>query len=403
MVGALPGADLATDLPVGAPSQGLRCRVVSDAANRWPEHSALWERVYGQVPDASPYLSATWVGQWLREFGRSLRPVLWVAEDAAGAPIGACLLTRRVLWNAVVPLRRLFLNTDGEASGDSVVVQHNRILAVPGAEVPVHSALASAGITAACDELTLSGLPEPEVDRFLEAFHGWRADVTWMEAPYVDLERMRSDGRHHLDLLSRNSREQLRRSLNRYRERGPLVLEAARTAEAAGSMFDELLALHGARWQAQGMAGGFAAPARLRFHRAFLRDAVPKGYAQLLRVTCGDTVVGVLYNLVANGRIMFYQSGLRFEEDARLKPGLVTHHLAIDHAREAGYTEYDFLVSPPGEGRYKRSLADRTRRLGWVSLYRPGWRNAYFGLARSLRDRWQRLGDAAPPGSGASP
>ena len=64
----------------------------------------------------------------------------------------------------------------------------------------------------------------------------------------------------------------------------------------------------------------------------------------LLRVRAGDTTVGCLYNFVSRGDVSFYQSGLAYETDGKLKPGLVCHALAIDHAARAGHRWYDFLA-----------------------------------------------------------
>ena len=58
----------------------------------------------------------------------------------------------------------------------------------------------------------------------------------------------------------------------------------------------------------------------------------------------GDRVAGYLYNFVHRGWVAAYQSGFDFGDDAdRLRPGLVSHALAIEHYRRAGVRVYDFL------------------------------------------------------------
>jgi CelD/BcsL family acetyltransferase involved in cellulose biosynthesis len=164
------------------------------------------------------------------------------------------------------------------------------------------------------------------------------------------------------------------------------MVQQAESATDAESMLRELICLHTRRWQRVGARGGFASAVRQRFHLAFVRRAVPLGNAQLLRITAGSKVIGLLYNLVANGRVNFYQSGLNYEGERNLRPGMVAHHLAITHCMERGHLEYDFLASDPGKERYKRSLSNASRSLGWVTLYRPGWRQVYFDQARAVRD-----------------
>jgi len=146
-----------------------------------------------------------------------------------------------------------------------------------------------------------------------------------------------------------------------------------------------LMVLHTVRWQAAGGGGAFASPKRRDFHRGFVRQAVPAGEAHVMRVRVGTETVAVLYNLVANGLVNFYQSGFHQPDDPHLKPGLVSHCLAIRHFAAAGFREYDFLASAPGESRYKQSLSTNQRTLYWLTLSRPNVKNAVLRLARHVR------------------
>ncbi len=362
-------------------------------ASAWDDRGRdRWHQVIAGMPVSSPFLSTAWTNAWMRVFGRVLKPVLVSVLDASGAPIGSCLLTSRVRRTTVVPHVRVHLNTDGENAMDSVIVEHNALLAIAGAEDVVARAIAGHVVDMRADEFHVAGAGEVEVSRLLRAFPSWTADIEWHDAPFVNLELLRAASRSHLDVLSRNTREQLRRSLARYQCRGPIVVEAARTVCEAEAMFVELVALHESRWQAVGHTGAFASASRREFHRAFIREGVPTGNAQLLRITAGGDTIAVLYNLVANGRVNFYQSGLRLEDDKHLKPGMAAHHLAIQYCLEHGYAEYDFLSSAPGEGRYKSSLANESRQLAQLTLARPGWRCRYFNGLRRLRHGARRIG-----------
>jgi CelD/BcsL family acetyltransferase involved in cellulose biosynthesis len=344
-----------------------------------------WHQVVRCMPTSSPFLSTAWTNAWMGVFGRVLNPVQVSVLDPSGAPIGSCLLTSRVRRDTVVPHVRVHLNTDGENAMDSVIVEHNALLAIAGAEDVVAQTLAGYVISMRADEFRVAGAGEAEVDRLVRAFPGWTAEVEWHNAPFVNLDLLRAAARSHLDVLSRNTREQLRRSLTRYQRRGRIVVEVARTVREAEAMFGELVGLHESRWQAVGHSGAFASASRREFHRAFIREGVLTGNAHLLRITVGGDTIAVLYNLVANGRVNFYQSGLRHEDDKHLKPGMAAHHLAIQHYLEHGYAEYDFLSSAPGEGRYKSSLANDSRQLAHLTLARPGWRRSYFDGLRRLR------------------
>ena len=87
----------------------------------------------------------------------------------------------------------------------------------------------------------------------------------------------------------------------------------------------------------------------------------------------------------------FYQSGIAYEADNRLKPGLVCHAHAVAYNAAAGHRIYDFLG---GEARYKKSLstdAAHVRELTWSTIQRPRFRFALEARARLVR-AWR-----APP------
>jgi CelD/BcsL family acetyltransferase involved in cellulose biosynthesis len=153
----------------------------------------------------------------------------------------------------------------------------------------------------------------------------------------------------------------------------------------AESWLDELIALHDARWRAIGQEGAFASPKRRAFHFGFLRSAVPRNEAYVMRIRTGTQTVGVLYGILSHGLVNFYQSGFHTTGDPHLKPGLVSHCLAIRHFAAAGYREYDFLASAPGESRYKQSLATNQRDLHWLTLSRPSYKHDMLRIVRGAR------------------
>ncbi len=355
----------------------------------WNADARHWAGLFAHAPRASPYLTPSWVHAYVDTFAAGLPMVHVNARNEDGALIGTCLFTQRIDRRALVPLSRWHLNTAGERDEDSVVVEHNALLCEAGHESRVYADIAELVDLAPVDELTLAGATEDAVTRFCAALPHWSADIEWRDSPYVDLEALRAAGGDHLAVLSRNTRERLRRSLRRYREVAELRVEVATSVAEALAMFDEMVTLHEARWHALGQVGGFASQARRDFHRTFIQRAHGAEHVQLLRVCHGKRTLGVLYNLVANGHVCFYQSGVRYDEGRQLSPGLVVHHLAIGHCLSAGFLTYDFLPSAPGEGRYKLSLATDTHRLGTVLLRRPGWRGRWFALARSLKRRFR--------------
>ena len=142
--------------------------------------------------------------------------------------------------------------------------------------------------------------------------------------------------------------------------------------------------MHQARRKARDEPGAFAPGRRLQFHKKLIERGCISGRVHLLRVRAGQETIGVLYNLVQNGKVYFYQSGFQYSGARHLKPGLVTHACAIQHYLELGFTDYDFLA---GDARYKTSLATASRPMAWTVFARPRIKLAGIELLRVLKRR----------------
>lgn len=342
-----------------------------------------WERLFRQST-ASPFLTPQWVAQWLEVHSQALRPTLF-EYDVQGSPVAMALLVPSIRRRGPVAFRQLHLNTDGEPASESVVVENNSLLCLDEALPASLERLALAVRAADVHEFVIAGLIESQLSAFIAAFPGWSADIECRFSSLVDLEAVRRQGGDLLPLLSANKRSQLRRAIRKYEAVAPLTIEAASSVVDAEIFLRDLIGLHEARWQAVGHSGAFASPARLAFHKGFVRRALPAGAASLVRVRCGDETIGVIYCLTAKGKVNFYQSGFRRTDDPHLKPGLVSHLLAIRHFAESGHDEYDFLASARGESNYKQSLETGQRPLYWLTLARPSIRNAVLRISRRFR------------------
>jgi len=192
-------------------------------------------------------------------------------------------------------------------------------------------------------------------------------------SPWVDLAAIRAAGRGFADTVSSNTRYQLRRSVRRYTEVGPIVVTPAQDTAQAFAFLDALATLHQESWTRRGQPGAFSLPFFRDFHRDVIAAAHPRGEIDLLRITAGIETIGYLYNFHFNGVVMAYQSGFAYRPgDNQRKPGLTCHALAIEAALTDGLAAYHFLA---GEDRYKTSLGNAAQELHWLELG-PPWRPA---------------------------
>lgn len=350
-----------------------------------PGVEALWRGLQARARP-SYFLTWGWIENWLASLPRPDAPRLAVlARDGAGdgGPAAAFFLgRRRLLRHHVLPSRARFLNATGSPRADELCIEHNGVLHPPGAPPTLAEVIALLpddwdelflpGVDAAAfaDLADLATRPQPAYQLRVERD---------LPSPFVDLARVRATPGGYLACVAPNTRAQLRRAR---RLVGEAELEAAADVPQALAFYDELVALHARRWEAAGEAGAFADPWFDAFHRRLIARRFAHGEIQLLRLRAGGATLGCLYNLVADGRILFYQSGLAAHPDPHVKPGYLCHAAAIERAAADGHAVYDLLA---GAARYKQSLATDAGRLWWAVVQRPRRR---FALEARLR-RWR--------------
>jgi CelD/BcsL family acetyltransferase involved in cellulose biosynthesis len=157
-----------------------------------------------------------------------------------------------------------------------------------------------------------------------------------------------------LEPVSKNIRRDIRRSQLHFSPDGPLRILCA-TAETLPDYLDALFRLHGQRWQSRGSSGVLATENVTAFHREAAPRLLADGRLRMYALLHKSAIIGVIYNLQANGRLCYYISG--FDPSfAHYSPGsLLIHHSAKQAAAEGCHT-MDFLR---GDEDYKRRWGAR--------------------------------------------
>ncbi|MEO5374838.1 MAG: GNAT family N-acetyltransferase [Alphaproteobacteria bacterium] len=338
------------------------------------EIGGLW-RTLEHRARPSFFLSWAWIGCWLAE---AATPAGLVMVRRRGDVVGLALVGRS-RRRRLLPVTGLHLHETGRPDLDGIWIEYNGFLAAPEDARAVTTAVlrhlvANRNGRWSWDELHLNGVDRSTADIAVDlaAGHGLRTGTPTPRAcPTIDLAGIRAGGGGCIDAVSRNTRQQIRRSMRLYEETGALRLERAETPAQALIHLDGLKDLHQRHWRDRGRSGAFAAPAFERFHRRLVETALPSGSIDLTRVAAGPRTIGYLYNFVRDGIAYSYQSGFDYDAaDPRRKPGLVAHLLAAEAYLAAGLDAYRLMA---GDSRYKRSLAnggDDT--LCWLTLRRDG-------------------------------
>jgi hypothetical protein len=336
----------------------------------WLKTAPLWESVYSAASNPSFFLRRDWVETWLEVFGNQLR-VRFLVFERDGAVAGICLLVDQVSRHGPIRTRQLYLNTAGEPSGQSVSVEFNALLCRSGMEADMAVALAGFIAREPWDEFLVNGMTESAFGDVSAATRGLAdPDPTWSVDYYVDLARLRAEKRDYVAALSKNTRDQIRRSSRLYAGGGAVEVTPAKDDDQALAMLDELASLHQAAWTERGKPGAFSSEQFRAFHDKLIRRTFAKNLVQLLRVSAAGETVGILYFFIHGTLVHFYQSGLTYRDDNRYKPGVVSHAAAIQYWSDQGMDAYDFMAGDPGEIRYKKSLGTDSRQLGWITFER---------------------------------
>lgn len=151
--------------------------------------------------------------------------------------------------------------------------------------------------------------------------------------------------------------------LQYYRRRaareGTVTVERA-SAATLDRMLRELLRLHEARWNGEGLPGVLADDRVRGFHREVAPGMLQRGMLRLYALRVNDRAVACLYGFACRGRSYYYLGG--FEPELRaLSPGMLLVGHAIEEAVREGSREFDFLR---GSEAYKYD---------WGAQDRPTW------------------------------
>jgi len=335
-----------------------------------------WRELLARSSSNEPTLTPLWLHAWWRVFGaqggRELEVVLFFEGERL---VGLAPLLRRWHWyRPGIPFRRLELLASGEPEADEISSDYIGIVAERGREQAVVDELAAMLASRRLgrwDELVLpamdggaptSGLLVAALERV-----GIRAEseVT-STCPYIELP---STWDAYLALLPSASRYRVTRSLRDFERwaAGDAKLHEARTPAELAEGNRVLRVLHGERWRADHSDGVFVSPQFSSFHEEVMGSLLAQGALELLWLTVRGEPVAVVYNLVWNGKVYFYQSGRKLDVPKGVRPGTVLHARAIQRAIAAGRREYDFLA---GASRYKLELATATRPLVRVRAVR---------------------------------
>jgi CelD/BcsL family acetyltransferase involved in cellulose biosynthesis len=304
-----------------------------------------------QKANNSIFTSWAWISTWLAYINYHTDIVRITFNNQT---IGLGFLNTYCNTRNGITINQLWLNRTGDNNIDQIWNEYNDLLCEAGVEYAVRAALIDYFDQNQhhIDELIIGASTEnicetPHASRIIQ-------HTSWQTHSYLTLLTGKTNLNDMLAQLSRNTRYQINRTIKLLGGIDNIKLTPAETKQQALQFFKEAGELHKTRWINKN--SGFNNPAFVNFHQQLIEQQFESGLIELLKISTPHETLGYLYNFIYNETAYFYLSGLHYHNDNRLKPGLLSHALAITHYAQKGLKYYDFMG---GEGRYKNSFADQ--------------------------------------------
>jgi CelD/BcsL family acetyltransferase involved in cellulose biosynthesis len=194
----------------------------------------MW-RALDQTGAHSFYLSWTWIGTWLRALPHVTAPRLLRAMRGSKTRALALLVRRKAKLGGILPVSQVWLNATGDPALDCTMIEHNGFASAASWGDELYRALVRWFATQCndADELVLPGIDSgwpPNVDD--DVFRIDRRSPAYR----TPLRSVAAEGGIE-PLLSRNARQQLRRSMRACEREGSLSLDVARDTKTAMDYF----------------------------------------------------------------------------------------------------------------------------------------------------------------------
>lgn len=353
----------ATPIPANAAeSQPIRVRLVGDASG-FAALASAWDRLHADAAVASVFNSWLWQYAWwdLYNAGRSLRILVAEQDNATIGILPLYVQTSPILGLNVRTLR--LLGCGGDTNPDDVGP-----LLARGHESAAARALAA----------EMLGMPDFDVAE-LSDIHGdsvfpaealqeaRRREIRCElgRAEKIEYIALPSSWEAFLASLSSARRGQVRQKRNRIAKAAPVRFFVWKDAATLPRAAERLAQLHRKRWAER--SASFSSEEYNGLHLAAMKESLQRDQLRLYCLELAGEICAMLYCYRFRNRVFLVQAGFD-PEHAKLSPGAVLLHHALEHAIGEGNEVFDFLR---GQHSYKEQIATASRETVRVVATRP--------------------------------
>jgi CelD/BcsL family acetyltransferase involved in cellulose biosynthesis len=318
-----------------------------------PELAEKWNQLYYRNSAPSVFLSWNWICRWLTTL--PISPIVVEAKfENQCVGLGIFYTKSKFIFPGWF-VNQIWLHRTGDSPLDQVWIEHNDFLLDSKVALEVRQAM----IAYVSSEMTwhecFIGLTDCNILQHFDTMaDSKRIDI---DAPDYSVNLVDfSSVEDYLDSLSKNTKQQIKRSFKLLREHGPLLLQEIHSPEEQKIAFKEMADIHIEKWRKTEYGSGFDNPHFNHFHQTLLSADPKNQFSTIFCLILNEQKLAFIYLLKDNDCWYFYLSAIKSFADNRIKVGLVAHVMIIEEAIKHSLKKYDFLA---GEARYKRSLSNQ--------------------------------------------
>ena len=350
---------------------------ILDSSNKMDEISLIWCNLL-ETSQYSFFLSWPWVSTWLKLLINEKIYIQLVVIYDNEQPVACFFIKKKKSIKLIGGVNRsYYFNTTGIEYYDEISVEYNSILMTDGQYIKYIISIFKDNIYN-WNKLFFQGF-NCGLNKYQDTLlSSYKVNEKSKISCFVDLTKIKNTD--YLNLLSANTRYQIKRSIKEYKKIGSIEVIHASNLNEAYEMYEKLKVLHQKAWIKRGKKGSFSNKFLDKFHMNLLKNYFLQGYIQLVHILSGEETIGILYNFVYENKVYCYQSGFHYKEDNHFRPGLVSHYYSIISNYRKSNTTYDFLV---GDARYKKSLSTDYNLLYWSEVQKKEF---YFFIENKIRN-----------------
>lgn len=341
---------------------------------------STWLNLAASNNELSFFHSWEWLETWLLVYKPEL---LVVSAKHGGITVALGLFGKsRETRHFLVQANQLRLFQTGNPQEDQIWVEFNHLLCHPDHLEDATKACLSTLLSqqSLCDEIVLSMVPESYARSLLKTYN--HSVISLSTPTYrTNLQLLSAKKIHYLDSLSQNTRYQVNYAKRKYEKLyGALKLSFAKNIARALEYWEEAGKLHTIRWH----DSGFQNPKFINFHKEFIVKNFDTGMIDMVKITAGNHLVAIIYNIIYKQQVYFYLQGLNYEKDGKLKSGLTAHSMLIEHYLQQKMEAYNFMG---GYSQYKEQLSQISENLLIIKIQKPLLKFRIENILRGIKQK----------------